>query len=742
MGPAMRRPTYRLLSVTIASALLLTWTWCACVRSQPAAPAPAEAPEKFLPGLSLTFSSTKDPKQTDARIARLVALNVPAGTAPTPFIAPAPFKATFEGFIEQRLRSDYEFSAMGSGKVAILINDKPVFEATGDLGAADGKKATLKKGRNKIVVNYESPEQGDATLRLYWAGDEFPAEPPDPKVYVHSSASKSLAAGLRVRDGRNLFADLHCSRCHTDAAITEAKDGMPELAKDAPNLDEVGSRLRPAWMAQWISNPKSLRPDTSMPNVFHAKAGTTVQEAADIASYLATLGQPGPQPHNEPDAVTTGGRIVARLGCIGCHTLADKDVGADPTRVPWRFVKAKYTPAGLVEFLKQPEKHFAWIRMPNFQFSDYEATSIAAYLLSSSKDLDGDTPKGDAAKGKQLVQSSGCVNCHNLKIDNSFKAPALAAIAKDGWTRGCLAADDAARGKAPDFALTPEQRDALIAFAATDRSSLTRDNLAEFAERQVTELRCVACHNRDTQVDVWDRLVKETESLAKGDVTDPESAGAAPPGTNQPPKIDPRLGGPKISSGEPNPGTGDQSRPPLTWVGEKLYPEWMATFIAGKIDYKPRAWMLARMPAFPARAEGLARGLALQHGYPIASPPPKEPDPELAKTGKQLIGRNGGFSCIQCHGIANIGPISPFEAPSINFKHTAERIQGEYYDRWMRNPIRLWPTTKMPAFADAEGKTSLRDVLEGDAGKQFDAIWNYLLAGRKIEHPEQEEAGK
>ena len=31
------------------------------------------------------------------------------------------------------------------------------------------------------------------------------------------------------------------------------------------------------------------------------------------------------------------------------------------------------------------------------------------------------------------------------------------------------------------------------------------------------------------------------------------------------------------------------------------------------------------------------------------------------------------------------------------------------------------------------------DVLEGDASKQFDAIWNYLLAGRRIEHPEQEE---
>ena len=140
-----------------------------------------------------------------------------------------------------------------------------------------------------------------------------------------------------------------------------------------------------------------------------------------------------------------------------------------------------------------------------------------------------------------------------------------------------------------------------------------------------------------------------------------------------------------------------------------------------------------------SRADGIARGMALEHGFPTTSPEPAKPNEDLAATtGKLLVGRNGGFSCIQCHGIQDIAPISPFEAPSINFKYTAERMRREYYDRWMRNPMRLVPTTKMPAFADVEGKTSLRDVMEGDATKQFDAIWNYLMAGRKIVHPEQE----
>ena len=91
----------------------------------------------------------------------------------------------------------------------------------------------------------------------------------------------------------------------------------------------------------------------------------------------------------------------------GCHTLPDKDVGADPNRVPWRYVKAKYKPAALVEFLKQPEKHFAWIRMPNFRFTDEEAISVAAYLLSTSKELEA--PAAGRRLCRNLAHRRRCV---------------------------------------------------------------------------------------------------------------------------------------------------------------------------------------------------------------------------------------------------------------------------------------------------------------------------------------------
>ena len=61
-------------------------------------------------------------------------------------------------------------------------------------------------------------------------------------------------------------------------------------------------------------------------------------------------------------------------------------------------------------------------------------------------------------------------------------------------------------------------------------------------------------------------------------------------------------------------GRGDQSRPPLTWAGEKLRPQWSASFIAGEISYKPRPWLFARMPSFASRAKLLAAGMAMEHG--------------------------------------------------------------------------------------------------------------------------------
>jgi hypothetical protein len=85
-----------------------------------------------------------------------------------------------------------------------------------------------------------------------------------------------------------------------------------------------------------------------------------------------------------------------------------------------------------------------------------------------------------------------------------------------------------------------------------------------------------------------------------------------------------------------------------------------------------------------------------------------------------------GFGCIQCHGIGDQPAVQVFERQGVNFRFTAQRVRKEYYTRWLGDPTRIDPDSRMPKFADPKGKTAFTEVLGGDAQKQFEAIWHFI----------------
>jgi len=691
---------------------------------------------KSAGGLVLTVESVAT-KATDVRHARMAALYVPEGSAITPFLPPGPFKATWTGELSSQIRSEYVFLAEGNGKLTVKIGEEVALEASGnDFAAAKGKVVKLMKGKNKLTVLYESPEKGDAFLKLFWQSGENPPdfmkEPLPIQRLTHDISIKEVRTGMRLREGRELFGELRCSRCHTADGIPapgSIKAGeatltaMPELEMDAPDLSEAGARLKSAWVTQWLKDPRKLRPESSMPQVLHGD--TAPKDALDIAAYLATLGKAEEKPADAADEklIQQGGGIVERLGCVGCHTMPDNPK-VEAGRVPLRYVRAKWHESALKAFLKQPDKHYKWVRMPNFNFSDDDINKVTAFLLHSKVDaaagwlIEDVKDKGDAARGKTLAQSAGCVNCHNLGagVASSVKTPplTLGAALSDSWTKGCVAPDAAARAKAPDFHLTAHQRGALLAFAANTeaKKSLNTETMPEYAERQIRVLRCVACHQRDDQDDFWSRLEDETAALKFEEAHEPADA---------------------AENAEPH--IVAQIRPKLTWIGEKLKPEWMTDFIGGKTPYKVRTWLGAKMPGFPQRAGLIARGLVIEHGFKPVSPPEPEPDAAMLEVGRKLVSKNGGFSCTSCHSVGKAAAVGVFEAPGPNLMHAKARLTKSYFHRWMREPLRVEPDTKMPAFAQGD-KTQLPDY-DGDAVKQFEAIWQYFLTGEKIEPPEE-----
>ena len=660
-------------------------------------PAIAEAAPALKQGLALTFTAGG---KSDTRAARLIALAVPAGQPATPFLPAGPFTAKWEADIVSDMRAEFTFAAEVQGAVKVTLNGAAILEGSAQV---EGKPVKLQKGANKLAVEFTSPAKGDALLRLLWSSKEFPWEPVPPTAFQHNTNATDLRTGERVRAGRLLFAELRCTACHDGAGLVPAKgEGLPELAQDAPQLGEFGARFNEPWMAAWINDPHAIRPHALMPRVFaDGKPGVIDQRAADLAAYFVTLGTRAEGKPLDTALVAQGGALFADLGCIACHTRPDATGKDEHDRTPLAHVRAKWQAPALTEYLKDPTKNFAWSRMPHFRLSDDEAAKLTAYLLLSAKQEFPAGPKGDATRGAQLLATTGCLNCHAGLPPTT--APTLAVTLKAAWTKGCMAADAPARGKAPDFAFTPAQREALLAFASGGFASLKQDTPVEFAERQIANLRCTACHARDGQPSIWARLDDETAPLAA----------AAP-----------------LEEGEGKP-VATTALPQLTWLGEKLQPAWMAQFIAGHGKAKPRPWLIARMPGFPAVAEGLANGLSLEHGFPLAPAPALALDAAKVKAGETLLSENGGFNCLQCHAIGDRAATAVFEAPAPNFAYARERLRKEYFDRWLLFPLRIDPETKMPRFADDDGKTPLTDFFAGQAREQYDAIWQYLQSLKK-----------
>jgi mono/diheme cytochrome c family protein len=645
-------------------------------------------------GVQVTFTPVKG-GTVDARHDRLIALYVPSGTPPSPFLAPGPFRAHWEAALSVPLRSTVSFSFEGAGSATLSVNDVPVLEEGGQLGTKTSAPITLNKGRNKIAISYASPDSGDAVFRLFWSGKDFGREPLPPAVLSCDFASPEIATGNRLRTGRSLFAERHCAACHADAAgDSRADEGMPEMAEAAPSLQDADIRFRADWVAAWIADPKKIRPDATMPRLPLSK-----QDAADIAVALTARGRPGAAPiFNEP-LVASGARLFVELRCVACHALPGQPWKlGERTRVSLEFTAQKWQPAALIAFLLNPRDYHPAARMPQFRLSNDEAASLAAFVLSR-KETPLPAVDGDLARGAALIQTAGCLQCHDgIPRTSGAPAPTMPSLAR--LERGCLAETPDARGKAPDFAFDPEERAALRTFVETDRRSLRRDSPPEFAERQFAALRCAACHACDGRDSSWGAVAAEVGALR-------EEFGMA-------------------EGGESGAEEGlDQEPPDLTWAGEKLKLRWLERQIAGELPQRARPWLKARMPGFAGHAEQIAKGLTLEHGQSLEERPAPKLDAGIIETGRKLVGADA-FNCIACHAVGEQPASAPFGAPGINFALVSERLRMDYFRRWLDYPQRITPSTKMPKFTDPAGRSLQTTVLGGDAHAQWDAIHAYL----------------
>ena len=202
----------------------------------------------------------------------------------------------------------------------------------------------------------------------------MPAAPTPPAV---AAFDRYHAKGEQpVEGGKLLLTELNCVVCH-------AADGV--VARKGPVLDAVGSRVRPAWLRQFLTNPQATKPGTTMPDMLGGVAdrGKAVEA---LVQYLSVTGSPKFEAI-DAKAVAAGRDRYHKVGCVACHGERDTQGNARSLPaggIPLPDLKTKYTLASLTSFLNNPHEIRPGGRMPKL-LNGKEPREVACYLLQGSK---------------------------------------------------------------------------------------------------------------------------------------------------------------------------------------------------------------------------------------------------------------------------------------------------------------------------------------------------------------------
>ncbi|MBP88396.1 MAG: cytochrome c1 [Planctomycetaceae bacterium] len=178
--------------------------------------------------------------------------------------------------------------------------------------------------------------------------------------------------------GALLLGELNCLSCHEALAALSAY----VQTKQAPILDNVGQRVRPEFLREYLAAPHKAKPGTTMPDLLaSASESERIDKVEALVHFLASTGKLREAAPITP-AVTRGETLFHTVGCVACHQPSQVDFAKLSTSVPLPAeMEKKYTLPGLAEFLQNPLHVRPSGRMPHLNLNEAEARDVASYLL-------------------------------------------------------------------------------------------------------------------------------------------------------------------------------------------------------------------------------------------------------------------------------------------------------------------------------------------------------------------------
>jgi len=331
------------------------------------------------------------------------------------------------------------------GSVITGTDDPPTLEHIGEKTGREWIAAWLKNPQayagTATMPNFQLTEDEIRDISAFLMAQSTPyskpaALPPVPAVNPDDAAL--------LQQGETLYRESFCTSCH---AMQNAAGNLVG-GTIGPELTRVGSKLKAAWLADWLHNPKASDPDTKMPHYrFDPKQiGLLIGFLASKSDsdFLGTLHYDAPTPQQ----IEHGKTVVIERGCAACHQIngvkkPDKfapeltDMGSRPLA---KILFAPSVPHTLPDYIaakiRNPRSFGNSLKMPQYTLAQTQVDGLVTALLAQTerarqlpaslrREAPGPSGYQPAGKAGQLIEDMSCFSCHTINGRGGSMAPDL-----------------------------------------------------------------------------------------------------------------------------------------------------------------------------------------------------------------------------------------------------------------------------------------------------------------------------